>query len=166
MSWKRERDGLIAQTLAFVQSVTGKRDETPEPIAPLSSEAEARDRPSAGAAALMAVETALGAAAPSVVSASVVSASVVSASVVSNAKVTPQKLEPPRIAPENPPASPQVPRRPIIQSEMANEIRDRVASFRAHQQRFSREREEYFAATLARLRASIKDTPPPPRLGK
>jgi hypothetical protein len=161
MSWKRERDGLIAQTLAFVQSVTGKRDETPEPIAPLSSEAEARDRPSAGAAALMAVETALGAAAPSVVS-----ASVVSASVVSNAKVTPQKLEPPRIAPENPPASPQVPRRPIIQSEMANEIRDRVASFRAHQQRFSREREEYFAATLARLRASIKDTPPPPRLGK
>jgi hypothetical protein len=156
MSWKRERDGLIAQTLAFVQSVTGKRDETPEPIAPLSSEAEARDRPSAGAAALMAVETALGAAAPSVVS----------ASVVSSAKIAPQKLEPPRVAPENLPAPPQVPRRPIIQSEMANEIRDRVASFRAHQQRFSREREEYFAATLARLRASIKDTPPPPRLGK
>jgi hypothetical protein len=156
MSWKRERDGLIAQTLAFVQSVTGKRDETPEPIAPLPSEAEARDRPSAGAAALMAVETALGAAAPSVVS----------PSVVSSAKAPPQRLEPPRVAPENPPAPPQVPRRPIIQSEMANEIRDRVASFRAHQQRFSREREEYFAATLARLRASIKDTPPPPRLGK
>jgi hypothetical protein len=165
MSWKRERDGLIAQTLAFVQSVTGKRDGTSpaEPIAALSSEAEARDRPSVGAAALMAVDTALGAAAPSVVSPSVVSGAARSAAPSVVARVT---SEPAKITPEIPPAPPQLPRRPIIQSEMANEIRDRVASFRAHQQRFTREREEYFAATLARLRASIKDTPPPPRLGK
>ena len=27
MSWIRERDALIAQTLAFVQSVTGKKDD-------------------------------------------------------------------------------------------------------------------------------------------
>jgi hypothetical protein len=153
MSWKRERDGLIAQTLAFVQSVTGRRDGTSEPAAPLPSETEARDRPSVGAAALMAVETALGAAAPSVVSGV-------------NPKVVPQNLDAPRGAPENPPAPPQVARRPIVQSEMANEIRARVASFRAHQERFNREREEYFAATLARLRAAIKDAPPPPRLGK
>jgi hypothetical protein len=44
---------------------------------------------------------------------------------------------------------------------MAAEIRARVASFRAHQERFNREREEYFAATLARLRAVIKDMPSP-----
>jgi hypothetical protein len=44
---------------------------------------------------------------------------------------------------------------------MAAEIRARVASFRAQQQRFSRERQDYFAATLARLRATIKDMPPP-----
>ena len=44
---------------------------------------------------------------------------------------------------------------------MANEIRTRVASFRAHQERFNREREEYFASTIARLRAAIKDVPPP-----
>jgi len=46
---------------------------------------------------------------------------------------------------------------------MAKEIRARIASFRAHQERFNREREEYFAATLARLRAAIKDMPPAPR---
>lgn len=168
MSWKRERDGLIAQTLAFVQSVTAKRDGTSpvEPIAPLPSDAEATDRPSVGAAALMAVETALGAAAPSVVQ------SVVSSVVPSAARSTAPGVvarvapEPPRVTPESPPAPLPITRRPIIQSEMAREIRDRVASFRAHQERFSREREEYFAATLARLRAAIKDAPPPPRLGK
>ena len=31
MSWKLERDTLIAQTLAFVQSVTGKPEETGRP---------------------------------------------------------------------------------------------------------------------------------------
>ena len=29
MSWKKERDALIAQTMAFVQSVAGKREEAP-----------------------------------------------------------------------------------------------------------------------------------------
>ena len=28
MSWKRDRDSLIAQTMAFVQSVTGRKDES------------------------------------------------------------------------------------------------------------------------------------------
>jgi hypothetical protein len=45
---------------------------------------------------------------------------------------------------------------------MASEIRARVASFRAHQERFNREREQYFSATLERLRAAIKDMPEPP----
>ena len=40
---------------------------------------------------------------------------------------------------------------------VAAEIRARVESFRAHQARFNREREEYFASTLAKLRAAIKD---------
>jgi len=45
---------------------------------------------------------------------------------------------------------------------MAAEIRARVAGFRAHQERFNRERENYFAATLARLRAAIEDMSPRP----
>jgi hypothetical protein len=43
---------------------------------------------------------------------------------------------------------------------MRRECDARIASFRAHQERFNREREEYFAATLAKLRAAIKDGPP------
>jgi hypothetical protein len=45
---------------------------------------------------------------------------------------------------------------------LAAEIRARVAGFRAHQERFNRERENYFAATLARLRAAIEDMSPRP----
>jgi hypothetical protein len=47
----------------------------------------------------------------------------------------------------------------IVQREVQEEIRARVASFRAHQERFNREREEYFRATLARLKAAAKDSP-------
>ena len=129
MSWIRERDELIAQTLAFVQSVTDKRGETGRrdavPLLPPKSEN-----------ALAAVAHALASEAPS-----------------SAAR--------PSAAPTgNPAASAMSP--PIISlTEMANEIRTRVASFRAHQERFNREREEYFASTIARLRAAIKDVPPP-----
>ncbi len=56
--------------------------------------------------------------------------------------------------------------RPIVPSEMANEIRARIAGFRAHQERFNREREEYFSRTLARLKASLDETPPLPRPDK
>jgi hypothetical protein len=50
--------------------------------------------------------------------------------------------------------------RPKIPSEVQREIQDRIANFRAHQERFNRERAEYFNATLARLRAAIDDAAP------
>ena len=76
----------------------------------------------------------------------------------------PPVLESAHIAP--PPAPAVAPTaRSERQGEMANEIRARIASFRAHQERFNREREEYFNQTLARLRAAAK-TAPPPRAGK
>jgi hypothetical protein len=43
---------------------------------------------------------------------------------------------------------------------MELEFRARIASFRAHQERFNRERAEYFDATIARLRATLQDAPP------
>jgi hypothetical protein len=55
--------------------------------------------------------------------------------------------------------------RPKIPSEVRREIQDRIESFRKHQERFNRERAEYFNATLARLRAAIDEAGPPP-LGK
>jgi hypothetical protein len=55
--------------------------------------------------------------------------------------------------------------RPKIPSDFQREIQDRIESFRKHQERFNRERAEYFNATLARLRAAIDEAGPPP-LGK
>lgn len=132
MSWKRERDSLIAQTMAFVQSVTGRKDDY------LRSTTETD--PSPGVLDVPQQEFAL--------------------------KTKPSVMEPPRAA--APPLSP-VPAASMIgshnQGEVADEIRARIASFRAHQERFNREREEYFSQTLAKLRAELKDTPPP-RLDK
>jgi hypothetical protein len=125
MDWKRERDALIAQTYAFVQSVAGKTEGTareaagPEPRLPSVTLLQAP--PEVGAAPVEPVKA----------------------------------VEPPPPAP--------LPR-PIVhsevQSEVQDEIRARIASFRAHQERFNRERAEYFSATLARLRATIEDIPP------
>jgi hypothetical protein len=123
MKWMRERDALIAQTLAFVQSVTGQKD-AGEPLSatvpePLPRPALPADIPR-----------------PSL-----------PATVGAGAAKTPD------------PASP-APRAPAP-SDFQSELKSRIASFRAHQERFNREREEYFSATLARLRAAIKDGPPP-----
>jgi len=138
ISWKEERDLLIAQTMAFVQSVNGRRKEAGRwdaafaaapravPALPVLDELDAESAPRA------------------------------------------LPLEPLKVA-ERPlplPGKPAPAPRPIVPSEMVNEIRARIAGFRAHQERFNREREEYFSRTLARLKASLDERPPLPPAGK
>jgi hypothetical protein len=118
----KERDSLIAQTMAFVQSVTGRREDPRPDLKPVLPPVEVDIRAEL-AAALEIVD-----------------------------------------AGPMPPAPLAAPRR-VALTEMQQEIRDRVESFRAHQQRFNREREEYFSSTLAKLKASMKNMPPP-RVGK
>jgi hypothetical protein len=131
MSWKKERDALIAETMAFVQSVASKREETSHLVGSFAS------APAAELPAMPALDLSLRPAPKPIA-----------------------PIEPVRIV-EVPPAAPAP--RPIAPSDMASEIRARVASFRAHQERFNREREQYFSATLERLRAAIKDANLPPR---
>ena len=116
MEWVKERDLLIAQTLAFVQSVTGNR---------LDAEAELRLR-------------------------------------VATAPIDATKIDLTKIV--APPDSTPVPRTAFA-GDLRAEMQTRVASFRAHQERFSREREAYCSATLAKARAVIGDasTAPPPK---
>jgi hypothetical protein len=124
MSWKTDRDSLIAQTMAFVQSVTGRREELRPELKSVLRPVEVDVRAEL-ATALEIVDAA-----------------------------------------EPPPVPVSQPRQPApALTDIQKEIRDRVASFRAHQQRFNREREEYFSATIAKLKASMKDLPPP-RVGK
>jgi hypothetical protein len=126
MKWMRERDALLAQTLAFVQSVAGRKDD-------------------AGMVGFAAAEPAktTESAKPE----------------TEAAKVRAAPVEAVKIAEPQPSATVPQPIAPSA-SEMQNEIRARVASFRAHQERFTREREQYFSATLARLRAAINELPP------
>lgn len=120
MKWIRERDALIAQTLAFVQSVSGRKDNVRQPD-------------TAAAAPVLATE------------------------IVSQAVTV--AFEPPQAAP---PPQPRPVSPPRVAGDFRSEMQARIANFRKHQERFEREREEYFAATLTKLRAAIRDVAPPP----
>jgi hypothetical protein len=130
MKWMRERDLLIAQTMAFVQSVTGKKPDadtaalrSETPAASEASRPFEAPKPIPAAAPMPDIEALLA-----------------------------ENPEPPRPA-------------PIARSEQS-EIKARVAHFRAHQERFNREREAYCSATMAKVHASLQEPATPPRLGK
>ena len=118
MSWKQERDLLIAQTMAFVQSVTGK---PPEP---------ASARP----------EVSLPLTQPA----------------VSPPVATPSESE--RLAvPERPVDVLPARLAPLGQADLRDDIRQRVAAFRARQKLFDRDRDEYCNAMMAKARAASKE---------
>jgi len=56
--------------------------------------------------------------------------------------------------------------RPDTHEDFQSEIRARVANFRAHQERFNREREAYCSATMAKVHAALRESELPPRPGK
>ncbi|MFK4382058.1 hypothetical protein [Bradyrhizobium sp. USDA 223] len=120
MKWIRERDALIAQTLAFVQSVTGRKDDVLQPEAPASGPAVAME--------------------------------------IATVEAVTVEIEPPQ-APLPPRPAPLPPR---TSGDFRAEMQARIANFRKHQERFEREREEYCAATLTKLRAAIRDASGPP----
>ena len=118
MNWAKERDLLVAQTMTFVQSVTGKK-----------LEAEARTETRIEFASLNEIE----------------------------------KVERPIQIVERPIQIVQAARSPAAPRKGAREeIQDRVAAFRAHQQLFDRERDAYFNRVLTKVRASIKNQPKSP----
>jgi hypothetical protein len=121
MKWIKERDALIAQTMAFVQSVSGGKETVSQSGPGVHRAAAARPQSEAEPVAPVPMKV----------------------------------LEIPG-PPKNIPFS-----RQFDQVDVKTEIAARIAGFRAHQERFNRERHEYFSATLARLRASIEQLPPP-----
>ena|ERR1700712_2566036 len=115
MMWARERDLLIAQTMAFVQSVSGKKptaEVRPDPLILTELRGAAN------------VEKALHA-------------------------VT-EALEPPRDE-----RIVEAPRKAVSPSaDLRVEIQNRVALFRAHQERCHQARDQHFVSTMAQVRAS------------
>ncbi|VIO65803.1 hypothetical protein CI1B_09110 [Bradyrhizobium ivorense] len=160
MKWMQERDLLIAQTMAFVQSVTGKR---PDAEALMAAPSKANPPAPAPQVAVPIAATPKVAADPEA--------------------ATPSPLPVPTVIEVPPPAPPaavavtvgEAPPAPAplpqfatldIRGDFGSEVRARVANFRANQQRFIREREEYCSSTMAKVRAAIRDNSELPRSGK
>jgi len=133
MKWMRERDLLIAQTMAFVESVTGKKPETANTVTT--------------SVTLHSVETSSTANAPAPMP-----------DIEALLAVSGAAAELPRPAP--------LPPRPDLRDDFQSEIKARVANFRAHQERFNREREAYCSATMAKVHAALKEGKQPPLLGE
>jgi hypothetical protein len=153
MKWMRERDLLIAQTLAFVQSVTGKPPEAEKTVtasvALFSVETSETTRIAVALpkTALPDIESLLAETPPATQAPTDVSREVL--------REAPREIS--RPAPLA---------RPDLREDFQSEIRARVASFRAHQERFNREREAYCSATMAKVHASLREGEPPTRPGK
>jgi hypothetical protein len=138
MKWIKERDLFIAQTMAFVQSVTGKKPAAEARVAPRDvlfqsplaqsapvDEIAAEDRP---------VET---------FKIEALQAGAVPAGTL--------KIE----TAQSTLSSPAI-------SDVRQEIRGRVAAFRAHQELFHSERDAYYNSVLTRVRASTGHAPGTP----
>ena len=153
MKWMRERDLLIAQTMAFVQSVTGKMPEAETTVTT--------------SVALLSIETS-----------ETTRAAAALADIVSLLAETPPATQAPRevsrevsrdVSREEMPREISRPA-PLahldLREDFQSEIKARVANFRAHQERFNREREAYCSATMAKVHASLREGEQPPRPGK
>jgi hypothetical protein len=130
MKWIKERDLLIAQTMAFVQSVAGKKPA-----------AEARDVPQevlfqSPLSKSTPVDEISGVERPA------------EALQIAAFQIEPSQIE---SAPIDRPS-------PVL-SDVRQEIRGRVAAFRAHQELFHRERDKYYNSVLTRFRTSTGPAP-------
>jgi hypothetical protein len=137
--WKKERDLLVAQTLAFVQSVAGKKGDAKADAGNADDRIETI-KP--GAALIDAIRLVAPPAAGQFLGD-------MPANIEANNILAPAFQLP----------------RGGVPSEVRAEMQARVANFRKHQERFHRDRDEYYSATFARLRAAIgnNSTSPPSR---
>ena len=149
MKWMRERDLLIAQTMAFVQSVTGKMPEA--------------EKTATTSVALLSVETPetirMAAALPDILPDIKALLALTQPAAQAPAEISREEI--PREIPRPAPLA-----RLDLREDFQSEIRARVANFRAHQERFNREREAYCSATMAKVHASLREGEPPTRPGK
>lgn len=144
MKWQKERDELIAQTKAFVQSVTGRTPQTV--LSPIFNKPAPIEN-------------------PFVVPAPASPPPLPTEQVVAT-KSTETRLTETRLTEARPAEATPTEATPIEQdlsptpSDVRKEIQTRVAAFQAHQHRFHRERDAYFNSVLTKARSAIKDGPP------
>jgi hypothetical protein len=140
MEWVKERDLLIAQTMAFVQSVNDRQLGARRLDAKRWAESRIEAAPIDATRPIDAIKP------------------IEAIKSIEAIKIVEQS---PANRPFNVPAP-----RPSVSGDVRAEIQNRVASFRAHQQRFHRERDEYCSATLAKMRILVGDDSAPASLHK
>ena len=155
MKWMRERDLLIAQTMAFVQSVTGKTPETEKTVTASVALLSVETSETIRTVAALPDATLPDAALPDIKSLLAETSPVTQASREVSREEIPREIS--RPAPLA---------RLDLREDFQSEIKARVANFRAHQERFNREREAYCSATMAKVHAALREGEPPTRPGK
>lgn len=157
MKWAIERDSLIAQTRAFVNSVIAWKTDITSPPASvqhvpienafagrLREEFEQIEAPEKLEEAVEKSETEEKAAEP------------VQALPMAELPAPPKTL---LLAPpvgETPQKKDTPQKEAAVQNDVRKEIQSRVAAFQAHQHRFAREREAYFNSVLTKVRSSLE----------
>jgi hypothetical protein len=134
MKWMKERDLLIAQTMAFVQSVAGKK-----------ATAEAREIPREALTE------------PTLIKSTPAGEIAEVKPRAETAPIETQRIETLQIE-----TAQSARLSPLRVSDIRQEIRGRVAAFRAHQELFHRERDDYYNSVVTRLRASTDHAPKAP----
>ena len=148
MKWMKERDLLIAQTMAFVQSVTGKQPEAEKTIAaPVALPAVEPFESSRAAAPLPDMPL------------PVMPLADIKTVLVETPPAARAPVDMPREL-SRPAPLPRLDLRDDFRDDFQAEIRARVANFRAHQERFNREREAYCSATMAKVHATLREGEP------
>ena len=140
MKWIKERDLFIAQTMAFVQSVTGKKPAAESRHAPLDVLFQSPQVQSSLAQSAPLDEIAAEDRRVEILKAETFKIEALQAGPVPAGTL---KIE----TAQTTLSSPAI-------SDVRQEIRGRVAAFRAHQELFNRERNEYCDSVLTRVRAS------------
>jgi hypothetical protein len=136
MKWQKERDDLIAQTKAFVQSVTGR---TPQAVlSPVFNKPAPIENPFVALAPVSP---------PPLPIEQVVAAK--------STEARPTEVRPAEAAAIEQYLPPKAP----SPGDVRKEIQTRVAAFQAHQHRFHRERDAYFNSVLTKARSAIEDGP-------
>jgi hypothetical protein len=149
MTWQKERDDLIAQTKAFVESVTGRTPQAvlghvfakPAPTEnPSLSPMPGRVPPTLPIGQVVAAR-----------STETRSSEAANSTKADSTNVLPIETKP--IEQDLPPVKASTP------GNVREEIQTRVAAFRAHQHRFHRERDAYFHSVLTRARSGVEGGP-------
>ncbi len=126
MKWAKERDGLIAQTRAFVNSVIVWKANTAPPSEAVQP---------------VAIENTFA-----------VSSSTPAERIVEPDATEPGQ----RALPIAELPSPKLPSAThTVENDVRNEIQSRIAAFQAHQHRFAQEREVYFNSVLTKARSAL-----------